>query len=258
MAIYAYHRVSKDNLITLQKALQEGAWGEIETKPYEDLPEHLTVPILSLLKLRLSQRAVVLANVASGTSDVLTAQDGRWDNAQKRYVLKISTAEADDDSSIEAAGKRLRNTTTLGDGLAQTKLAFDDEVAFGEKQVLLSQNKVRTNDTIPSIAEDLALIGAEANMREIAERTNEFKKAIEQVSGGGEVTARAARLKIATLDCIVELNDVHLELEKQHSAAKSAETKALLKKLQRELYSAIPQEEHPTRPIQAAVTLPKS
>ena len=257
MAIYAYHRVSKDHLITLHKALQEGAWGSIDITAFENLQDYLTVPILPLLKLRLSACALKLANIASGTSDALTVQDGRWDNTQKRYVLKISMAEADDDPSIKAAGTRLRNATTLGDGLAQTLLAYEDEVAFGEKQVLLSQNKVRTNDAIPTIAEDLALIGAETNLKEIADRTAEFKKAIAQVSGGGEVTSRAARLKLATLDCINELNDTHLELEKQHSAAQSVEVKANLKKLQGELYQAIPQEEPPTRPIQAAVTLPK-
>lgn len=258
MAIFAYQRVSKDHLATFNNALQQGAWGEVETRPYEDLAEHLTVPIVALLKLRLSRVAVALVNALSGASDALTSQDVRWDAAQKRYLLKIAMAEADDDPKLQAAGARLRKATTLGNGLGQTQLGYEDEVAFGEKQVLLSRAASDPNPNTHSVGEDVALIGAEGNIKEIEERTAEFKKAIEQTSGGGEVTGRSARIKIAAIDCISELNDAYHELEKQHSAAKRAETRANLKRLQAELNAAVPQEDPPTRPILQAVEPPKA
>jgi hypothetical protein len=258
MSIYVFNRVSKDKLVTLSKSLGEGLWAEIDIKPYEDLSDHLEVPLLALLKLRLLHRATALTYIVSGTSDALQKQDERWDAAQKRYVLKIMTAEADDDPSLQAAATRLRRATTLGDGLGQTKLDYEAEIAFGKKQLTLTSNKERTMDSIPSLAEDLALINAESNMKEIKERTADFDKAIKQTIGDGEVTSRAVRIRLSVAEFVAELNDAHRELEKQISTSKKAEVKARLKALQDELRAAIPHEDAPVSHKASVVSIEES
>jgi hypothetical protein len=257
MAIFAYHRTSKDNLVSLQKSLQEGSWGAIDAKTYESAPSLLSAPILSVLKLRLLQKSLILAAIEGSSTDLLSTHDGRWDNAQKRFFLKISIAETEDESTIKEAAARVRKALTLGDGLAQTKLGYDEEVAYGEKQVLLARASKDPGSKDPSLAEDIAAINAEANIKEIEERTAEFKKVIKQTLGGADVTGRAARRKVASLDCITELNDAHRELEKHLNATTSAEIKAQIQKLQDELLAAVPQNEPAHKPSPVIPVTPK-
>jgi hypothetical protein len=57
MAQQGYHRISHDHLAAFSQKLQEEPWGKIDITPYTSAKDHLAVPILPLIKLRLLQKS---------------------------------------------------------------------------------------------------------------------------------------------------------------------------------------------------------
>jgi hypothetical protein len=235
-----YLRVSQDQFITLPKRLSEEPWNQVDTAPYESSHDQLRTPILPLLKLRILRNAAGLVKVVSLPSDGLSLLDARWDSGQRRLVRRIEDAEESDDPKLREAASRIRPLFLLGDGLGQTQLSFQEEVAHGEKQVALARNKESSIPNTPSIAEDVATLGLEANILEIEKQTKDFDAGLKQVSPDSPKTSRYSRLKLATSAVVNALNAAHDELTTQIEEASSAETKSKLTKLLETLQSLIP------------------
>jgi hypothetical protein len=241
MANHGYYRVPQDELVALRKRLTEEApWSEIDIAAFQDAADHLAISALPLLKLRLTRRVDGLVSALGTASNALTRLDASWDLSQRKLLRRIEEAEDEADAALKDAGARLRAALTSGEGLGQTKLSFKEEVAFGEKQVALARAPKTPGASVPSLAEDVALLGVGPVIDEIERRTRELSDALKQVPEEAQNTSRYARVRAATASLVDSLNAAHDELEEQIEAAKSPEIRDRLKKLLGVLEGLIP------------------
>ena len=228
MAQASYSSVPKEAVVAFAKELEQGPWAEINITKYQDATDHLNIPILPLLKMRVLQKIQEFSLALGSSNTILQTADERWDASQRKLEARITLAEQDDSEDLAAAGERLRNSLLLGNGLAQTNLSYPEEVAFGYKQIGLLRAEKAENSSFPSPKEDAALLGLGGLIGEIETRTLSLEQALPK---GGEDTSRFDQIKALYTECLGLLRSVHQELDLQRSSTANGETRHLLSEL---------------------------
>lgn len=245
MAQASYSSVPKEAVVAFVRELERDRWAEIDTAPYQNASDHLSVPILPLLKIRMLQKIQELSQAMGSTKTLLQSADNRWDSSQRKLEARITIAEQDDDLKIAAAGDRLRNCLLLGNGLAQTRLAYQDEVTFGYKQVALVRAQKAPNSSIPSPGEDIALLGLGDLIQEIEQRTLELEQALPKE---GEETSRYDQIKDLYTDCLALFRSTHHELDLQKASTANHETRHRINELKAPFINLLNQYPPGTKP----------
>jgi hypothetical protein len=228
MAQASYSAVPKEAVIAFAKELEQGRWAEIDTAQYQSASDHLSIPVLPLLKIRLLRKINEFSQVVGSANSPLQAADDRWDAAQRKLEARITLAEQDDNETIAQAGVRLRNCLLLGSGLAQTKLSYPEEVAFGHKQIGLVRAEKVAGATYASPKEDAALLGLAGIIAEIEQRTLALEATLPKE---GQELSQFDQLKEIYNDCTSLLRSVHHELDLQKSATANGETRQRISEL---------------------------
>jgi hypothetical protein len=228
MAQASYSSVPKEAVIAFAKELEQGRWAEINISQYQSATDHLNIPVLPLLKIRLLRKINEFSQVVGSANSPLQAADERWDAAQRKLEARITLAEQDDNEAIAKAGARLRNALLLGSGLAQTKLSYPEEVAFGHKQINLLRADKATGSTYASPKEDAALLNLSGIINEIEQRTLSLEQILPKE---GTELSQFDQLKEIYNDCISLLRSVHHELDLQKAATANGETRQRISEL---------------------------
>ena len=222
MAQASYSSVPKEAVVAFAKELEQGRWAEISVDPYQGAADHLNVPVLPLLKMRMQRKLQEFTQALGSSNSILQAADERWDASQRKLEARITLAEQDDSEELAAAGDRLRNSLLLGNGLAQTNLSYPEEVAFGYKQIGLLRAEKAENSSFASPKEDAALLGLGGLVAEIEARTLALEQALPKE---GEDTNRFDQIKELYTECLNLLRSVHQELDLQKSSTANGETR---------------------------------
>jgi hypothetical protein len=168
--------------------LNKGEWGAIP------LPVPPATPATSSRLLELSGPQLWKWTLLSGIHSLLVAfgfgpdravADAAWDNAQRKLHLTTALALLSNDADLRAAAERVRAHFLLGDGLAQTNLAYQAEVDFGFKQIALGRGKV--------FQDDLKRLDAAPIIDEVESTTLALARAIGHTAGEGAGPARTQR-----------------------------------------------------------------
>jgi hypothetical protein len=228
MAQTSYSSVPKEAVVAFAKELEQGRWAEIEVSKHQSAADHLNIPILPLLKMRLLRKLQEFSQALGSTNTLLQTADERWDASQRKLEARITLAEQDDSEELAAAGERLRNSLLLGNGLGQTNLSYPEEVAFGYKQIGLLRAEKVENSSYASPKEDAALLGLGSLVSEIEARTLALEQALPKE---GEDTTRFDQIKELYTECLNLLRSVHQELDLQKSSTANGETRHYLNEL---------------------------
>lgn len=230
MARYGYSYLSDKQLLSfLQSEMERGEWGKIDTSKYQDtaqLPPEglLDLPVLLVFKLWLFWALSGLARTL-GILDttVLLKLDEAWDSFQRQLHFQLAFFAAGLDQAKKEAALRLREVMLLGDGLAQTRLSYDDEADFGYRQIALSKEEGH--------AKDIALLGIEPLFESILASTSALEKGLGRTPGDTRRGPRSKRVEAALNDCRATCLLVHKGLERLSKTTPAGPQKEMLEKL---------------------------
>lgn len=248
MAQQPYHRASHDQLAAFLQKLSEAPWKEIDLTPYQDAKDHLSVPVLALLKMRLTKKLNALVSALNIDSSALIKLDFFWDTTQRRLKRRIDDGADDPDPNRKEAARRLTNALLLGDGLAQTKLSLREEVNHGRKQLAQLRAPKEAGASTPSLSEDAELLELKRVIEEIEKSTSALEEELKRIPDDANNTSRFARVRLAFAECTELLQHADAELEAQLEAASQPETRERLTTLLHSLRALIPEKKAEPKP----------
>jgi hypothetical protein len=210
MTRYGYGYVPDKGFISCLNDFSEGAWKDVSIKKYDN-PEQKLAPALFegsappvRWKLRACWAIATLRDALGAGSEILDQLDVDWDSAQRKLNYSVGMASEDEDPKKREAGERLRGALLLGNGIAQTKLSWEEEVDFGRKQVALTKEG--------SLADDARLVGLQLSLKAVEKTTEALARGLGRTSDQKRVGTRAARLREALAGCATAFNGIHSEI----------------------------------------------
>jgi hypothetical protein len=210
MTRYGYGYVPDKGFISIVNDLSEGAWKDIPIKKHDHPEQRLNPALLEscslpvLWKLRATWAIATLRDALGAGSAILDQLDGDWDSGQRKLNFAIGGAGEDDDPEKREAAERLRGALLLGNGIAQTKLSWEEEVDFGRQQVTLTKEG--------SLAADARLIGLQPHLKVVEKTTEALARGLGRSFEQKRVGTRAARLREALGGCAAAFNGIHSEI----------------------------------------------
>lgn len=206
MASYGYSYVPEKGFIGFQRDFSAGEWAEVSSKKY-DSPEQkagaglVNAPHPVVWKLRATWAITALREALGRSAASIEALDVRWDSLQRKLHYTLGSSVEDDDSSKRECAERLRGVLLLGNGTAQTRLSFDQEVDFGRQQLALTARG--------PLAEAAAAVGLGSLLKQIDDATEALARGIGRGPGNQRAGTRSARIREALMACVVAFNGIH-------------------------------------------------
>jgi hypothetical protein len=207
MAGNGYGNVVDTGFLSFAGALEEGAWKDISIKKHDSEEMLASTPLVTTpvaVKWKLTSawgiRALVAAMSVGNTADL----DKEWDAAQRAFAAGVASEEDHQDPAYRAAAGRIRTALLSGAGTIQTQSDLDKEVDFGQKQLLLAEQK--------DLAADLKLTGLGPRLERIRAATLALGKGIGREPGKNRAPARSLRIRDALRECSGAFNLVHDDL----------------------------------------------
>ncbi len=204
MARNGYGSVDDKGYLSLAGALEEGAWKDVSIKKYDNeemiaVSPFATTPAAVVWKLSGTWgiRGLVQAMSVGNNVDL----DKEWDSAQRSFSLGVGAEEDHQDANHRAAAGRIRTSLLDGAGTAQTQLDLDKEYDFGQKQLVLAEEK--------SLAADLKLTGLAPKIERIRAATAALGEGIGRAPGKNRAPARSTRIRDALQECAAVFNGIH-------------------------------------------------
>lgn len=202
-ARYGFGSLPPHVLAALMEGLDQGPWQSVRTTRFEHDDEKpaklLEAPRFVQWKLQLRwPLGRLVASLAKGVT--LDAFDRPWDRAQQRLDGRIALAELDDDAEVVAAAGRVRKALLKGNGTAQTRLPYEQEVSFGRTQVRVAKHA--------PLADDVARLGLGDALDEVRKTTDALAKALGVPEGAKRAPSPSERVRAAMVECAQALNDV--------------------------------------------------
>jgi hypothetical protein len=209
MTRYGYGYVPDKGFVSLLNDLSEGAWKDIPFKKYDNPDQQLTPalvegPLLIFWKLRASWAIATLREALGAGSAILDQLDADWDSTQRKLNFTLGSAGEDEDPEKRDAAERLRGALLLGNGTAQTKLSWEEEVDFGRQQVTLTN--------AGPLADDARLIGLQPTLKAVAKTTEALAEGLGRNPDHKRVGTRSARVREALAGCAACFNTIHNEI----------------------------------------------
>lgn len=174
MADVTFGHVPAEGFTAFHTQLEKDAWGSIDVSTFVGLDGRPAksmgdAPAYVSLKVALQIAVFELMSVMQATAGAKGFDDA-WDQAEKHFSALIIAARRSANVSMKAAADRLFASLLMGQGDGQTKLGYQQEVDFGRKQVLLSEQS--------QTAADIALLGLGPMMQSIAVATEALAGAV--------------------------------------------------------------------------------
>lgn len=186
MRAYGFSRVPDKGFFSHAEALEQGAWAHI-TLPVPSSTPAAAAPLLDMSGPQLWKwmqlHAIHCLLVACGFGPDRAAADHAWDSAQHKLHLTTALALLNADKTLSAAAQRVRDHLLLGDGLAQTKLAYHAEVDFGFKQLGLARSD--------ALQPDIQRLGLTDLIAEVESTTRALAAAVGHTTANLPATANA-------------------------------------------------------------------
>lgn len=154
--------------------LSNGDWACVESSRLDAGPRRTAKPLdegptLVIVKLRLKWAIASLLQAIEVAGDAKES-DRQWEILQKQLASILEARAVSNDTQKRAAAQRLLSALAVRSGVAATKLAFDQEVELGRKQVRhVSQGQG---------AADVTLLGLVPLMLEVSAATESLATAI--------------------------------------------------------------------------------
>ncbi len=150
--------------------LESSPWALVDASAYADPDAPLwDAPLLVTIKVRVGRCTGALFAAMSG-ADGAKACDDAWDAGQSQLSCQLQGFAVSKNADKRDAAQRLQKALLLGQGKGQTQLRYQAEVDFGRNQ----QRVVASGQS----AADVALLGLDALMHEIAMATENLAAAI--------------------------------------------------------------------------------
>jgi hypothetical protein len=201
-----FAHVPAQEFIAFNAALSSDAWGAIDTSAWEGpgytaLKPLCEAPTIVGWKLRVTWPLGRLLDARSGAAGAKD-YDQAWDGTQRSLSSLIKAAKNSGDQKKREAAGRLEKTCLLGAGTAQTKLTFQQEVAFGYQQL--------KTITETQAALDVALLGLQGAFDDISKATENLAQAI---AYGQSTDNPSSRLDAATAACATAFSRLCRDLD---------------------------------------------
>jgi hypothetical protein len=210
MTRYGYGYVPDKGFVSLLSDLSEGAWKDISIKKCDHPDQQLTPALFEssppavLWKLRASWAIATLRHALGAGSAILDQLDADWDSVQRKLNFTLGSAGEDEDPDKRDAAERLRGALLLGNGIAQTKLGWEEEVDFGRQQVTLTKEG--------PLADDAKLIGLQPILKAVEKTTEALASGLGRSPEQKRVGTRAARVREALAGCSAAFNTIHNQI----------------------------------------------
>jgi len=207
MADVSFAHVPAEGFTAFSVQLDNDEWGSIDVSTYlgadgRPVKSLGSAPALVLLKVNVLMAVTGVVRVVQSTGGA-KGFDELWGNVQKRFSGLIAVARASLNPQEKAAANRLYTTLLLGkSGEGQTRLAYQQEVDFGRKQMRLAEEA--------QSASDIALLGLGSMMASIASSTEDLAAAI---AHGPAELAPARQRKAAVNHCVHVFGTVYRALD---------------------------------------------
>ena len=209
MTTFSYSNSTENQILLLLERLAEGAWASVPRLQAIE-PDS---PLLATIKTAVLQDVEALALALNGTFEGALPADVNWDRAQTQLARQLAVEEVHDDPARVQAAKLLQRDLLLGQGTAQVRLPFDEEVAFGVRQrELAAQEPYKTH---------IALLGLGDQLERIRQATHALDSALKAGAAAG-ATSRSVRIRNALSDVRSTLQWAHRSLDQ---LTKKAHTK---------------------------------
>jgi hypothetical protein len=151
-------------------------------------------PKRGLLKARLLWAlGVLMTNLGLPDAKEIRQIEGAWRNAQQRLHLKTEFDSRDDNGSVREAAMRVRAALLLGDGLAQNKLPWDQEVDFGRQQLQLAKE--------PGLGRDVDSLNLSSLLEQVRVTTDALATALNISPDKNRDAARSVQTRQAMDGC---------------------------------------------------------
>lgn len=188
MTAYGFSRVPDKGFFSLEEPLNQGAWGLVKI-PFLPSTPAASAPLLTLNGPQLWKWTLLASLhgllVAFGFGPDRALADRAWDDVQRKFHFTLALVLLGADPSLIAIAERIRSRFLLGDGLAQTSLAYQGEVDFGFKQVALGRSE--------AFRDDLTRLNLSHLIDEIESTTFALAKATGHTAGQGAGPAPTSR-----------------------------------------------------------------
>lgn len=234
MANYGYTNLNEKHFLSFShNDLPQGAWGSIDAKEKSD-PANLDEKGLTEVSLFVVWKIWIIWAISQLTealgllsTAMLEKLDNAWDSGQRQLYHQIAYFEAEADEALRRAAKILRDAMLLGDGLAQTKLAYDDEVDWGYMQLSLAKEKV--------FADAIALLGLGHIFDKIKAATDALAKGLGRAPGEKRLESRSRRIENAVRECRSTFGLIHRTIDKHLKTTPPGPTRDFLEQLREPL-----------------------
>lgn len=201
MAPVTFSHVPAEAFDALARELQTGPWAQIDISVYAGPNQTPLRPLreasgLVSGKIRLlwALERHAIASKGAGQAKKL---DQDWDGAQRRFNARLELAAVDADANIREAASRVRERMTQGAGTAQTRLSYQQEVDFGNRQLAIAADEG---------AADVQLLDLGSAIEDIRRTTQALAECI---GHGQNNQTPAKRLRSTTVECAAACAHVH-------------------------------------------------
>ena len=203
-----YSNVGDKGYVSFSSALEEGGWKDISIKPYDSEGMVIKVPLATMpvgVRWKLAGTWAIRTLVRSMSVGDNAELDSEWDAAERSFSAGVASEEDHQEASHRAAAGRVRTALLSGAGTQQTMLDLDGEFEFGQKQLVLAEEK--------GLAADLKLLGLGPKLDRIRAATLALGAGIGRAPGKNRSKARSLRIRDALQGCSGAFNGIHYDLE---------------------------------------------